>query len=1327
MDTFDPDDLTPEQNELLAYLLDDGHLGGEDSIAILPHPAADHAPLSFAQQSLWLIDQLAPGNPVYNIPVALRLDGALDVAVLSRSLDFLVARHAGLRTTFDLHDGKPVQVIAPTLEIPLEHHHVTDLPRQLTDFARRGFDLRQGPLLRLGLFRQADDQQVLLLVLHHTIADGRSVDILLRELLACYRAFAGGTQPNLPPLLIRYVDYALWQEQFLQSPAFARQLDFWKRELADAPAILNLPTDRPAPVTASFKGALHTFSLDQATRQALEGFNKAYNLTLFTTLAAAYGILLARYTRQKDLLIGIPPAGRTRRETEGLLGHFADALVLRFDFSHDFPVSAYVQRVRTALQYAFSHQDVPFEKVVQALQPERAPGRNPLFQVMLSFEKAHDLSADGTGLRVAPLSVQMGVSRVDLSLLFSETADGLLGTFEYSTDLFDGTTLERISAHYQVILQEMLAHPEAYISELNMLTPEERENILDRWNDTHHHLTETRLVHQLVEAQAAENPKAPALLTAAQEMTYAELNRRANQLARRLRRMGVGPESVVGVLVERSINVVLAELAILKAGGAFLPLDPAYPAERLTFMVRDSQTQLIISMVSLAGMPAPNLSLADDWPSIAREPDSDLENLAAPENLAYMIYTSGSTGQPKGVMIEHRNLRHLLTWHREAYKLAPGQRAGWLGSPSFDLSVLEIWPVLTAGATLVIAEDESRYDPARLKAWLAEKRIRLNFVPPVVLETILNGDWPESLEYLLTGADKLTRRPPLGFTPRLMNLYGPTEITVLTSSALIEPGLNSDPPIGRPIQNMQLYILDEHLNLVPPGVPGELCVGGLGLGRGYFARPALTAEKFIPNLFSPPVFAENGGGQGGARLYRTGDLCLFLPDGNIRFLGRTDRQVKIRGMRIELGEIKAALLQHAAVKDASIQVWQDRREGAGKRLVAYFIPQGVAPLQVELRAFLKKRLPGYMMPAVFIEMESWPTDANSKFDARALPDPESYFGQRGSSEAPVTELQQQLHEIWCAVIGIREAGLNDNFFDLGGHSLLAMQLIGRIESTLRLRLPLAAFFQSPTLAGVAYYFETHQEAQAESALVGIRVEGTKTPIFFVHGALGSALPFYELAAWLDSARPVYAFDGLVGRPESIEALASAYLTELRRVQPDGPYLLGGWSMGGLVAFEMGRQLGRDDTHVIMLDSWRPTESDIFSEIVNLREFGLTLLDQPLAPEPGSDDVDSWLKGVLAQGRDRKKLAEHTTLEEIKRLYEIYRSNVLITLAYRPAAYPAHFTLLRAADSAKDCAPTWDAIPALALTVHDAPGTHYSLLREPHVRVVAEWISQQFQI
>jgi amino acid adenylation domain-containing protein len=1355
MDTFHPDDLTPEQRELLAYLLEDEDISfdpstvpvvaGQVQTGIRPRPEVIQAPLSFAQQRLWFIDQLTPGNPVYNIPAAYRLNGDLNAQALEDSLNEIIRRHAVLRTTFEARDGQPVQVIAPHFRLALASIDISatasaerpaELQRQIAQYAWQGFDLRTGPLLRAVLFRESLDQHVLLVLMHHSVADGWSMNIFLEELAANYAAFSNDISLQLPQLPVQYADYAIWQREWLQGEMLEKQVGFWKQELTGAVTALDFPTDRPRPAMQTFAGAIKTLTLDKATRQALEQFSQQNGLTLFMSLAAAFGILLMRYTRQKDVLVGIPSASRTQREIEPLIGYFANSLVLRFQAADDETIKTYLQRVKATTLKVLAHQDIPFEKIVEELQPERDLSRNPLFQVMFALEKAGGSFRQTGTLHLSPVTIETGVSRVDFSLVFTESSDGLSGSCEYSTDLFDGSSIERLLAHYRVILQAMLVRPAGRISAIEMVTEAERAQILGTWNDTRRETSETRLAHQLFEAHARENPRDAAVIATEREISFATLNQRANQIARYLRRLGVGRETVVGVLLERSIDSVLAQLAVMKAGGAFMPLDYAYPTERLAFMIDESRAKVIISVERMAhvvtGAASRVIQLDGDWPAIAQENNTDLENVSSDENLAYVIYTSGSTGAPKGVMIQHHNLKYLIQWHHSFYKMLPGERAGYVASPSFDASVMEVWPVLTAGSTIVIVETESRYNPTRLKTWLNENRIKLSFVPTIIADMLLSEPWLEttSVEYIFTGGDKLMRRPLEDFKPQFINHYGPTETTVIASFARIGPGPNHDiPPIGRPISNAQLYILDEDFNLVPPGVPGELCVGGQGVGRGYLSQPGLSAEKFVPNPFSH---------EPGARLYRTGDLCTFLPDGNIHFIGRIDHQVKIRGLRIELGEIKAALLQYPGIRDAFMHLWQDRRNE--KRLVAYFIARNDSAIALPaLRKFLKERLPSYMVPSVFIEVDAWPTNTNAKFDVRALPAPELHFEQQGDvSEAPTTDLEKKLSEIWCAILGIAQIGLHDNFFDLGGHSLLAMQLIGRIDSTLGLRLPLAAFFQSPTVAGVADTIQAQHGTQKAGSLVAIQPKGTKKPLFFIHGGMGTVIPFYEFSRHLNADQPVYALQaqGLIGEQPaqvSIESMARDYLAEIRQIQPEGPYSLCGWSMGGLIAFEMGRQLdaiGQNNTNVIMLDSGCPSENETFSEVANLQGFSIGLLDQPIHIKPNTEHVDDWLKNLLAQGIQNKKLAESTSLEEIRRLYRVYRDNVLASYHYRPTAYPAMFTLLRAADSLENHATPflgWEQLIGISIKVLDTPGNHYSLLREPHAQALAGSIHAQLEM
>jgi pristinamycin I synthase 3 and 4 len=1321
------------------------------------------APLSFAQKRLWFIDQLAPGNPVYNIPLAWRLQGPLNPAALEQGLNLIIQRHAILRTRFDYLAGQPevMQIIAASLPLTLTRHNLAEatLQQHIAQSCRSGFDLRQGPLLRATLFQEGDQQHVLLLELHHSIADGWSVKILLKELTRAYADFAigGDCCPDLPALPIQYSDFAWWQQEWLQGALLAQQTAFWRQELAGAPTVLELPSDHARPAVQSFAGAIAVLQLEPTLKPALEQLALRHGVTLFMTLAAGFGILLSRYTRQKDILIGIPSAGRSQTEIEALIGYFANSLVLRLRLDANPTLHEYLQQVKNRVLNAFAHQDIPFERIVEEIQPTRDLSRNPLFQVLFTLEQGSMPQRLGP-LQIAPVQIEAAVSRVDLALILTDHGDHIDGYCEYSTDLFEAATIERLLRHYRTILQSMLDQPQARIAELAMISDDERKQILQHWNHASPAANQTnqdsRLVHQLFEARAADQPQQVALIAGAREISFAELNCRANQLARHLRQLGVGPDDIVGVLLERSLDVVLAQLAVMKAGGAFMPLDPHYPQERLAFMIRDSRAKVVISIARLGPMPGATAATAvtalwlDQENAVIAQLDS--HNLNAPssvtgadpaQQLAYVIYTSGSTGVPKGVMIQHDNLRHLILWHHAFYPLQAGERAGHLASPSFDASVVEIWPVLCAGASVVIAEDESRYDPDKLKTWLVAQRIKLCFIPTVIVEQFLGQPWPQQacLEYMLTGGEKLTRRPPPGFAPQLINLYGPTETTVTTSCARVWPGSDQDTPsIGRPITRSQLYVLDEHDQLCPPGVPGELCIGGAGVGRGYLHRADLTAEKFIPDPFST---------QAGARLYRSGDLCAFAADGNLQFIGRIDHQVKIRGLRIELGEIEIALQQHPAIQDAAVHVWQDARHE--KHLVAWLIAsEGGLPgrehLRQHLSQHLRQHLPAYMTPSIFIQVAAWPTTANGKFDMQALPSPALQLACNNTADAPhapLTDWQQRLYPLWCAVLGTAHCGVEDNFFDLGGHSLLAMQLISRIDTQLGLRLPLTEFFHNPTLAGVAHYLEWQgvgKPGHLCGALLALRTGGQQPPLILVHGAMGSALPFYELARQLGEQQPVYALQAQ-GLPEaaqtSIESMARLYLAAIRaeglHQGLHGRCILCGWSMGGVIAFEMARQLaaeGDGASELIMLDSWRARGDENITEAAMLEEFGHALLNR--IPQFGVEQhsVEQRLAGLLKLGIQRKKLAENTAIDEVRRMFQVYYRNVLAWRSFQAQPWPGmRATLLRTGDYQANEASAllgWESVvEAGEMALRDVPGNHYTMLQEPHVAVLAQQIRE----
>jgi amino acid adenylation domain-containing protein len=901
-------------------------------------------PVSFAQQRLWFLDQLQPGSPFYNLPVAVRLQVPLSAALLERSLNECVRRHESLRTTFAVVNRQPCQVIAPELSVPLpvvDLRHLGRAERQAeaarlaTAEARQPFDLATGPLLRARLVRLGRDDHVLLLAVHHIVSDDWSMGVLWKELAACYAAFAAGRPSPLPELPIQYLDFALWQRDWLQGEVLQRQVDYWSRQLADLPA-LQLPTDHPRPAVSGFRGAFLPVRLPPRLSAALRALSQREGATLFMTLLAAFQALLARYTGQRDIAVGSPIANRTRAELEGLIGFFVNTLVLRTSLEGDPTFRELLARVRAMALEAYAHQDLPFEKLVEELQPERDLSRNPLYQVV--FQLFTPPTATQPGASLPMLEVKRGTAIFDLAFTLTDSAGGLSGGIEYSTELFEPATVERLAAHFQVLLEGIVADPDARLSTLPLLTPAERRRLLVEWNRTAAPVPDGPCVHELVSAQAARTPDAAAVVEGEHRLPYAELEARARALAGRLRALGVGPEVPVGVCMERGADLVVALLGVLHAGGAYLPLDPSYPAERLAFLVEDAAVPVLLTQPHLRTrleplVPAGTAVLGPEEtaPGAQGGRARPAGGGARPANLAYLIYTSGSTGRPKGVMVSHAGLRNLVAWHRREYRVAPGDRTTQVATPAFDASTWEIWPALAAGATLHVPDDATRAAPDALAAWLAAEAIDLSFLPTPLAEAVLAAPTPPGirLRALLTGGDRLTRVPPQALPFPLVNHYGPTENSVVATRAPVEvPAADAAaPPIGRPIDNVRVYVVDRWMNPVPVGVPGELLIGGEGLARGYLREPALTAERFVPDPF---------GEEPGSRLYRTGDLVRHRPDGSLEFLGRLDHQVKVRGVRIEPGEIEAALRGHPAVADAVVV---PREDVPGEpRLVAYVVP-----------------------------------------------------------------------------------------------------------------------------------------------------------------------------------------------------------------------------------------------------------------------------------------------------------------------------------------------------------------------------------------------------
>ncbi|HEX2569426.1 MAG TPA: amino acid adenylation domain-containing protein, partial [Polyangia bacterium] len=1088
-------------------------------------PRTGELPLSFAQQRLWFLDQLEPGNPFYNLPIAVRMVGKLDVAALERSLAEVVRRHEALRTTFVGHEGRPVQVLAPELDLRLDLVDLQDQPPELREArareraqeeVQRPFDLARGPLLRACLLRLGAEDHVLLVTLHHIVADGWSLGVLVREFGALYSAFSSGQPSPLAPLVLQYVDYAAWQREWLAGAVLERQLAYWKGQLGGRLPVLELPTDYPGPgarpPVQTFRGAQHVFTLPRPLAQALDGFSRRQGATLFMTLLAAFQALLQRYSGQDDIVVGTPIAGRTRAELEGLIGLFVNTLALRTDLGGNPTFRTLLGRVREVTLGAYAHQELPFEKLVEELEPERDLSRSPLFQVLFALQNMPIPALAPAGLTITPVELDAGIAKFDLSLYLQETAAGLRGVLEYNTDLFEAATIARMAGHFESLLRGIAADPDQPLAELPLLTAAEREQLLVTWNQTRSEAPADACIHTLFEAQVRRTPDRVALVDGTRELGYAELNRRANQLAHTLRALGVRAEAPVGICMRRTAEMVIGLLGILKAGATYVPLDPAYPRERLAFVLEDARVQLLLTQSQLVErLPdhgARVLCLDADGERIAQASDEDPVGVAAPGQLAYLIYTSGSTGRPKGVAIEHRQAVAFLHWAGSVF--SPAMLAGTLAGTSinFDLSVFELFLPLASGSAVILAD--TVLDLPRLPTAAAERVTLINTVPSAVAELLRAEAMPAGVRNVNLAGEPLStalvkRLYECPGIERVHDLYGPSETTTYSTYTL----RRADAPatIGRPIDGTRVYVLDRRLMPVPLGVPGELYIGGAGVARGYLGRPDLTAERFLPDPF---------GDVPGARLYRTGDLVRWRPGGELEYLGRRDFQVKVRGFRIELGEIESALGQHPSVRQAVVVAREDRP--GDKRLVGYLVASpagiGAAPSIAELREFLKQRLPEYMVPAAFVFLDQLPLTPSGKIDRRALPAPEA-AAPTSEHVAPRTPVEESLAGIWAEVLGRSQPhgsagaegaggiGVEDNFFELGGHSLLATQIISRVRTALQVELPVRALFEVPTVAGMARAIEALRKTAAAPQAPSLRAvrSGEDLPLSFAQQRL----------------------------------------------------------------------------------------------------------------------------------------------------------------------------------------------------------------------------------
>jgi amino acid adenylation domain-containing protein len=1074
--------LSPAKRALFELRLKEKSLESLVTSSTPRRVASDSAPLSFAQQRLWFLNQLEPERPAYNESHAVRLSGSLDRDAFKMALNQVVLRHEVLRTTIVTVDGSPCQLVVSNRDVDLpviDLHAVpntdrgSEAQRLIAETIRKPFDLSRDLMLRVLLLQLAEKEYIFLVVKHHIASDGWSSGILWKELTALYEAFVSGEPSPLPELPVQYADYAVWQRDWLQGEVLERQLSYWKKQLAGLGA-LQLPTDRPRPAVQSYRGKRQNLELSKQLSQKLSDLSRQQGTTLFMTLLAAFQTLLYRYTGQEDIVVGCPIAGRTRQEFEGLIGFFVNTLVMRVNFSGNPTFRELLARVREVALAAYAHQDLPFEKLVEEVQPERNLSYTPLFQIAFAYQNTPHHELKIPGVLVTPVEKSVETTKFDLHLSVNSAGEGIEATLYYATDLYDDVTIARLLGHWRVLLEGIVENPHRRLSELPILTEAEEHQLLIEWNDTRRDYPKDKCIHRLFEQQVEKSFDAIAVVFEDQQLTYRELNSRANRLAHYLQKQGVGAESLVGICMERSLEMVVGLLGILKAGAAYVPLDPEYPKERLAFMLEDTRAPVLLTQQRfIDGLPAHNayvVCLDADWGAISKESVENPDDQVSGAETSYVIYTSGSTGTPKGVAVPHSAVNRLVI-STNYINLTSDDVVAQISNCSFDAATLEIWGALLNGARLAIITKDIVLAPEQFAGELKRHGITTLFLTTALFNLVARevpGAFRQ-LRHLLFGGEAAEPRwvakvlqdgPP----ERLLHVYGPTETTTFATWQLVDevPDGATTIPIGRPIASTTCYILDAYGQPVPIGVAGEMYIGGDGLAREYLNRPELTAEKFIPHPFSH---------EPGPRLYKTGDLARYLPNGNIEFLGRIDHQVKIRGFRIELGEIEAILEQHPTVRETVVLTRED--EPRDIRLVAYVVSeQSPAPSPGELVGFLKSKLPSYMIPSTFVSLEALPLTPNGKVDRRALPAPAEHRPEMEEIYvAPRTPMEEMIAGIWAEVLKVEKVGIHDNFFDVGGHSLLATQVLSRVREAVRVDLALRVLFEAPTVAELALTVE----------------------------------------------------------------------------------------------------------------------------------------------------------------------------------------------------------------------------------------------------------------
>ena len=1344
-----------------------------DTNSIAPVSRDLTLPVTSGERSLWLFEKLHPHSCVYNIPLNFKLNGAVESEILEQCLNQIISRHEIFRTSFVEVEGELQRIIAAELTIKLPVVEVaTEVEANIIakQEASQPFDLDKEPLLRAKLLRLSSDRHRLLITCHHIVFDGWSIQILFDELVKYYDALSNDRATPLAKLEIQYADYANWQQQWLQGDRYTQQLDYWRSQLATATPSIELPTDRARPSVQTYAGDRLDFQLDADLTQALNSLSRQEGVTLYMTLLTAFKALLYRYTGQSDLVVGTPFANRNTADTEQLIGFLVNTLVLRTQVTGELKVRELLNRVRQVTSGAYANSNLPFEQLIQELQPERDLSYSPFFQVMFALQKQLPSTQSAADLSwEIGAAGDLGCSMFDLTLDLVETSTGIEGHFEYNSDLFDRDTIVRMASNWQTLLAGIVANPEQTIDRLPLLTSAEKQTLID-WNQTAG--SQYKSIQQLFETQVERSPDAVAVVFQNEQLTFAQLNQRSNQLAHYLQSLGVTTETLIGVCIERSLDAIVGLLAILKAGSAYVPLDPAYPPERLAYMVEDAKISVLLTQTKwkdkLPQNQAQIVDLSLDRSKITAYSTKNPVVSTIDTNLAYVIYTSGSTGKPKGVMITHLGLSSFTQTAIQTYEIVPSDRILQFASINFDAAVEEIFPCLCAGATLVLRTDEMLTLPTFLKT-CQELELTILDLPTAYWHQLVaelqhkDVSLPESLRLVIIGGEavlpepvkswqKYVNRSGKGDRLELINTYGPTEATVVATMYRISNHvpLVGEVPIGLPLAHVQAYVLDRDRQLLPIGVPGELHIGGDSLARGYLNRPDLTSDKFIADPFSDRV---NG------RLYKTGDLAKYLPNGEIEYLGRIDNQVKIRGFRIELGEIESVLVQHPAINEAAVTV----REDGHKSLVAYIVGISVE-LQNSVRSFLRDRLPNYMMPSSFVFLDAMPLTPNGKINRRALPAPDISRADL-VIVPPTNDLEAKLVKIWSEVMDIQPLGIQDNFFELGGHSLLAVKLIGEIERQLDRKLPLTVLVEAPTVRELAVVLQPSPEAEF-SSIVELKA-GTKTPLFLIHDADGETIHYANLANHLKPEQAVYGIRPRINKasgapmlPTSIAEIVTDYVREIRQVQPQGPYLIGGLCAGGILAFEIACQLQAEGSQVplvviidaispqgignnyisvdrdrqksflnaLSLEEYSPVSISNLAKTVFTKVSNLIRYEASTRTKKITDDLK--IKLLRACGDRPPQFCQNIPLRSIY----IYAEDKYMQNSTK-SLYRGRLTLWRATEkidldnSLIDDTPAawevndpllgWDKQATEGVEAHDIPGGHSSMLQNPNVEIMAQ--------